>query len=271
MAGAWRPQGVGGAGEKGGSGMTPTGWWLMVTGLSAVVTTLDVGRHPDHMMPIMNAVWPLMAVYFGPVGLGLYWVLSGRSRIGRVTSAPHLPAGAGPATRHPPSPATTAPTSAGGPHTGSTHRTGMAGMQDPLWIRSLRSSTHCMAGCALGDLVAMGLVGGLGLRALTGMVASEIATGAVLAFLFGLFVFQALPVMVERRIGFAASLALALRADTLTITAYLAGQIPVYLLLRPAVMGGGGFAAMQVSMAAGFMTTYPMNWWLVARGIKGGM
>ena len=144
-------------------------------------------------------------------------------------------------------------------------------MQDPLWVRSLRSSTHCMAGCALGDLVAMGLVGGIGLRALPGVVASEVTTGAVLAFLFGLFVFQAFPVMVERRIGFAASLGLALRADTLTITAYLAGQIPVYWLLRPAVMGGGGFAAMQVSMAAGFMTTYPMNWWLVARGIKGGM
>ena len=147
----------------------------------------------------------------------------------------------------------------------------MAGMQDPLWIQSLRSSTHCMAGCALGDLAAMGVVEGLGLRLTTGIVASEIATGAVLAFLFGLFVFQAFPVMAERRIGFGASLAIALRADTMTITAYLVGQIPAYVLLNPAAMSGGGFTAMQASMAAGFITTYPVNWWLVAHGVKGDM
>jgi hypothetical protein len=99
--------------------------------------------------------------------------------------------------------------------------------------------------------------------------------GAILAFLFGLLVFQSFPVMAERKIGFRAALGLALQADAATIAAYLIGQIPALYLLHRFVGTGPTFAVgailMQGAMAVGFAATYPANYWLVARGVKHGM
>lgn len=231
--------------------------WLALVALSLLWTLADVVRHPSRTMPIMNLVWPLMALYFGPVGVALYLTLSGRSSTGHAVARPVLAPGA--------------PTSHAG--MAMSHMGHAAG---PLWQRALRSSTHCMAGCALGDLVAMLLVEGLGLFG--GMLLGEVLLGSVLAFALGLFVFQALPVMAERGIGFAQSLTIALQADTMTISAYLVGQIAALYALQawmaPAMGTGlsiGMFVTMQAAMAVGFLTTYPANYVLVRAGIKEGM
>lgn len=247
--------------------------WLLTVAASMVWTVIDVVRHANRAMPIMNVVWPLLALYFGPVGLGLYLWLSGRTAEGHPQVRPVMPAPA-PAL-HP-----------GGGHGGrDAAMQEMAAMENaatmpgmmamgPLWQRALRSSTHCAAGCALGDLVAMVLVEGAGI--LGGTMMAEAVTGSVLAFLFGLFVFQALPVMAERHMRFRDSLSLALRADVVTIGAYLVGQLIALFVLADIVpMGMGltpvGFVVMQAAMAAGFLTTYPANYALVAAGIKEGM
>lgn len=254
--------------------------WLLAIACSVVWTAIDVMRHRNRAMPIMNVVWPLMALYFGPLGTLLYVTLSGRTVEGHVSPQPLLPP-------TPPSHghgtqahAATASfdVSTMGDMNGQNdarHMGSMAGhAMGPLWRRALRSSTHCMAGCALGDLVAMFLVGGIGLFG--GTMAAEAVTGAVLAFALGLFVFQALPIMAERKIGFAAALSTALRADAITISAYLVGQIAaLYVLARlfPGAMGltVPAFVTMQAAMAAGFLTTYPANYGVVVTGIKAGM
>ena len=133
----------------------------------------------------------------------------------------------------------------------------------------------------------MTLVEGAGWLPFGGVVLSEVLLGAVLAFIFGLLVFQAFPVMAERHVGFGGALRVAFKADVVTISAYLAGQIPALYLFRylatPAAGGmalSAGVAAvglatmalvMQGSMAVGFLTTYPLNYWLVASGVKHGM
>lgn len=304
------------------------GMWFALVGTSLIWTLLDVIRHPSADMPIMNWVWPLVALYFGPFGALLYVWLSARGRganrlhvhpalampprpggLNRGAPHPHTPQvvqtvpgtehaadlapslpggtrGAHPVVRPPvrshPAPVPSAIAAMHGSH-------GMAGKRDPLWMRSARSATHCMAGCALGDLMAMAMVEGTGWFPFGTPRLSEVVLGAVLAVIFGLLVFQALPVMVERGVRFREALGVAFQADVTTITAYLAGQIPaLYLFDSWTVSGMGGampsasatttltvFAtmllAMQGSMAAGFLTTYPVNLWLVARGIKHGM
>lgn len=233
--------------------------WLGLVALSFVVTAVDVLGHPNRDMPVMNAVWPLMALYFGPLGALSYVLLSRRVRYTYIRVRPVLPSRVVPVPSH----------AHADIHASS-------GMRDPLWVRSMRSTTHCMAGCALGDLTAMVLVAFGWLGAGVGM-GKELVVGAVLAFAFGLFVFQALPVMVERKISFAESLGIAFQADLYTIVAYLMGQIPAFYILTAGVaMGGMSLAGshlvdMQASMAVGFLTSYPVNYVLVARGVKHGM
>lgn len=261
------------------SGMDVLRIWMALVAASAVGVTLDVLTHPNRAMPVMNWVWPLAALYFGPFGALIYVLLSGRRTApGRVHVAPALPPA--PAMEHeeaaelaPPMRAAEAP--ATHPPAGAA----MSGMDDPLWMRSLRSSTPCMAGCALGDLVAMVAIQGLGWRPFGGGATGEVVLGAMLAFLFGLFIFQALSVMAERRLGLIAGLSIALRADLLTIAGYLAGQVPTLYALWGSVgataagagMGPMSLVAMHASMAVGFITTYPVNYWLVASGVKHGM
>ena len=43
--------------------------WLGLVAVSFAATALDVLGHPNRDMPNMNAVWPLMALYFGPLGV----------------------------------------------------------------------------------------------------------------------------------------------------------------------------------------------------------
>lgn len=257
--------------------------WFALVLASFLGTLADVLAHPNRRMPVMNSVWPLVALYFGPVGVGLYALLSGRaSGAKRVHATPALPQmHAAHEAAAELSPSLTAP---GIPSTHARHDT-MSGMDEPLWMRSARSATHCMAGCALGDLLAMVAVQGLGWSPFGRGLTGEVLLGSVLAFLFGLFIFQALPIMAERRLGFAAALTVALQADLWTISAYLAGQIPTFYALAGSQAMGAGTAgmgglgvmspasllAMQASMAVGFLTTYPINYWLVATGVKHGM
>lgn len=250
--------------------------WLLTVAVSMVWTGVAVARHANRAMPIMNFVWPLMTLYFGPLGLWMYLALSGQALGGHPLSQPVMPATPGLTMQHRGRNSAMHETT----HTEHAMATrGMAGMHgrsatSPRWQRALRSSTHCAAGCALGDLIAMVLVEGAGVFG--GTMLGEVALGSVLAFVLGLFVFQTIPVMAERHVGFRDSLSLALRADAITICAYLVGQlIGLSTLAGRMPMGMGltavGFMIMQASMAAGFLTTYPANYALVAAGIKAGM
>ena len=148
--------------------------WLSVVGASFLWTMFDVWTHPDHTMLIMNLVWPLVALYFHPFGVSLYVVLSGRfSKAHRVLATPSLPAGA----------TNLRQTATVAPH-GRLQGHHLSGMDDPLWIRSARSSTHCMAGCALGDLTAMLVVEGMGWTVVGNTAITETVMGAIFAFLF---------------------------------------------------------------------------------------
>lgn len=150
-------------------------------------------------------------------------------------------------------------------------------------------TSHCGAGCSLGDLVAefaVAAVPALAVAVGWGSLYSERMYAAwiwdfVLAYLFGIAL-QYFAIAPMREAGFRANLLAAVKADTASILAWQVGMYAVMALLQfglfPAVLGGQVPVAspvfwfgMQWAMLAGFATAYPVNRLLIARGIKEAM
>lgn len=221
---------------------------LLLAGLSAVVIVIHIcSGHRQHMW-IMNVVWPLTALYAGPLGLWAYFALGRRSSHRAMPEAMH-----------------------------ETHNTGAAppSMAKPSWQSVALATTHCGSGCVLGDLLAEGVL--LPLVPLT-LFGSRISAAWVVdyaaAFLFGI-AFQYFTITPMKHLSPARGLAAALKADTLALTAWQIGMyawmaIVIFLIFRrPLDKADPVFwFMMQIAMLAGFLTSYPVNRWLVRVGIK---
>lgn len=97
--------------------------WLLAAASSALLIALDItAGHRQHMW-IMNLVWPLTALYSGPLGLIAYY------RFGRLSSHAAV-AQARERGETPP------------------------GKRKPFLQVAAIGTTHCGSGCTLGDIVA---------------------------------------------------------------------------------------------------------------------
>jgi hypothetical protein len=218
--------------------------WLAVLGLAinllcAVAIVADETRRSQPMM-IMNAVWPLAALFGGLAWLWLYL------RHGR-----------------PPQP--------DGP---------------PMWVAVAKGTSHCGAGCALGDIVAEwlafawpGIAAAFGWGTLFAEKTFAIwLLDFLLAFLFGI-AFQYFTIKPMRQLSVRRGLAQALKADAASIAAW---QLGMYGCMAELQFGWarsdyGAIARvdspefwffMQIAMLGGFVTAFPVNWVLVRTGVK---
>lgn len=70
--------------------------WLGISALCSVFVAIDVIAHPPKMW-IMRLVWPITALWAGPVGAAAYWKLARRARpplpVAAATAATHCGAG----------------------------------------------------------------------------------------------------------------------------------------------------------------------------------
>ena len=96
----------------------------------------------------------------------------------------------------------------------------------------------------------------------------------LLAFLFGI-AFQYFTIKHARGLSPLNRLKTALKADALSLTAWQIGMygwmaVVLFVLFEPAPgkMSPVFWFMMQLAMLAGFLTSYPVNWWLIRRGIK---
>jgi hypothetical protein len=228
----------------------PPGW---LTALSWAALALAFGsaawimadvyvRGYRQPMGIMEAVWPVTALYFGPVAMAAYraWGRPVSRRWGREHGDP------------PPKPgyAVTA--------------TGVA---------------HCGAGCTLADIIAEFAVFGLG-ASVAGLTLGAEYIGDYLAALALGVVFQYFAIAPMRGLSLPKGLTEAAKADVASLTAFEIGLFgwmalmtfvffpaphhlhpdsPVYWFL------------MQIGMIAGFFTAWPVNTWLIRAGIKEAM
>ncbi len=102
-------------------------------------------------------------------------------------------------------------------------RIGRYGMQakdrQPYWQAVLKATAHCGAGCTLGDMVAEWLVFLLGLSIAGRAFWPEVAADYLLAYACGI-VFQFFSIAPMRHLGISDGLVAAVRADTLSLTAF---------------------------------------------------
>ena len=210
----------------------------------AAFTLLHILLGHRQPMRVMEWVWPLTALYFGPLALWAYW------RIGRAKARPSQAPGMA---------AMSSPGAA--PH--------------PISLRAvLISDAHCGGGCVLGDVVGEVLVAVTGLVIASSMQWTSIIVDFSFAYVFGIL-FQYFSIQPMRHLPPKTAWLLAVKADTLSIVAFVAGMLGWMLLATPALVGQGLSPAspvywfmMQLSMVCGFVVALPVNWLLLRTGVK---
>ncbi|MGH8161739.1 MAG: DUF4396 domain-containing protein [Gammaproteobacteria bacterium] len=209
---------------------------LIAAGVTAAVIGFDIARGRRQSPRIMEIVWPITALYFGPIGWFLYWRLGRAPTIGEKTPA----------------------------------------SKKPRWQSVFVSATHCGAGCTLGDILADILIVALSISIVPLALGTSYILDFSAAYAFGiLFQYLPIRAMGQRSPPAALWSAikadtLSLVAFEIGLFGWMA---LVQLVWFPGLVANTAlfWFMMQIGMAVGFAATYPMNWWLVKAGIKHGM
>ena len=184
-------------------------------------------------MAVMNWVWPLVALAGGPLVIWLHH---------RHRAYPHG--------------------------------------QAPAPITTAVATCHCGAGCTLGDLIAEGIallapasLAWLGLGTVFQQpIFARWVLDFLLAYLLGI-VFQYFSIVPMRKLGPGEGIVAAIKADTLSLTAWQLGMYGTMALVQFGIARVKAdsvefWFAMQVAMLAGFAVSYPVNAWLLKTGLK---
>jgi len=227
---------------------------LLLGGVCAAVVAADEIRRPQRMW-IMNVVWPLTALF------GSLLVLCQYRMCGRGATAQQVAAGQR------------------GEELSGRDR-------NPFHATVANGTLHCGAGCTLGDICAEWLAVwvpavpvSFGWHSLfvTKMFAVWILD-YIFAYAFGI-VFQYFTIAPMRGLSVGAGLVAAVKADTLSLTAWQVGMYTFMAIAYVAVFRAAlrtdlnaampeFWFMMQIAMRCGFVTSYPVNWWLIRTGIK---
>jgi hypothetical protein len=263
--------------------LTAVAWfYLSVCFLCAGIIAWDIlVGHRRQPMGVMNFVYPITALYFGPFALAFYWRWA---RPGRAMTTPHTSMTAAPVSRGVMSQAAAAPA---GPHRhhdrgNSTGRDGgdqpesAAGQSRPRWVMMATEVSHCGAGCSLGDVISEFVVFAAALTIAGLTLGAEYLGDYALALILGI-IFQYFAIAPMRGLGLRDGLIAATKADFISLTAFEIGlfgwmAIMTFVLfpaphhLMPSA--AAFWLLMQVGMMIGFFTSWPANVWLIKRGIK---
>lgn len=217
---------------------------LALAVMSALAIGLDIlVRGYRQRMAVMEAVWPITALYFGPAAVWMY------VRYGRPQSSRWL-------TEHgrdrPP--------------------------DKPGWATTAVGVSHCGAGCTLGDIIAEIAVFAVGLTLFGSALVAQLVADYICALALGI-VFQYFAIAPMRGLSLRKGLLEAAKADVLSLSAFevgLFGWMAVMALVvfarHPLHPGDPVFwFSMQIGMVIGFATAWPANVWLIRRGIKESM
>ncbi len=216
---------------------------LSLSFVCALVIVADILAGRRQQMWIMNVVWPVTALYSGLLGLLAYY------RIGRL-SRKEIAQDAEARGEEPP----------------------VKGK--PFWQIAGIGSTHCGAGCSLGDMCAEGLLAAFPLTLFGYEIFGSWLVDFLFAYAFGI-AFQYFTIVPMRHLSVGQGLWAAVKADTLSLTAWQVGMYGWMAVARFSIFGhqldktGPVFwFMMQIAMLGGFLTSYPVNWWLIRVGIK---
>ncbi len=213
----------------------PIDYLLVAWFLLAAVSTAYVARDQFRNNPeptVMKWGFILVTLYMGPLGLLLYVLADKEPRPG-------------------------------------THERFTAA----LWKQGVGSTIHCVAGDATGIILAAAITATLGLPMRVDLVV-EYAAG----FAFGLFIFQSLFMKEMMGGSYLENVRKTFLPEFISMNAMMAGMAPVMSFL---MMGRDMRAmvptellfwgVMSLGVIAGFIVAYPVNVWMVERGLKHGL
>lgn len=217
---------------------------------SSLFIVIDMRARQPQLMAVMRAVWPINALWAGPFGIWAYW------KIGRMGPVAH--------------------NSASAPQTAPAKFGGMDMAPRAFWQSIVAGTFHCGAGCSLADLIGPILFRAAPFAVAASLVFGEWTLDYLIALLIGVtFQYAAISPMLQQtgpRIWWRA-----LKIDFLSLTAWQVGMygwmaLVIFVWFGPiSPMRIEFWFMMQLAMACGFFTSYPMNWWLVKAGIKTAM
>lgn len=205
--------------------------WFALTALSVAYVAWDAYRNNPELT-VMKWGWLLVALYTGPIGLTLY-VLSCKE-----------------------------------PFPG-THDEFIK----PLWKQGLGSVIHCAAGDATGIIVAATITGLLGLP-----MGIDFAVEYVAGFAFGLLIFQSLFMKDMMGGSYVEAVRRTLIPEWLSMNFMMAAMFPTMVILmmgrdmramEPTQLTFWG--AMSAAVVVALAVAYPVNIWMVNKGLKHGM
>jgi Domain of unknown function (DUF4396) len=125
------------------------------------------------------------------------------------------------------------------------------------------ATTHCLTGCAIGEVLGFVIGTALGWGDF-----ATIVLAVALAFLFG-YSFTIVPLL-RAGVALVTVLGLALAADTFSITVMEIVDNAVLLVIPDAMDAGLGDAlfwgSLALALAVAWVAAFPVNRWLIARG-----
>ena len=205
--------------------------WLVVAVLSAAYVAWDQ-FHGNPEPSVMKWGFVLVTLYMGPIGLLLYVMADKEPRPGEHEE-----------------------------------------FIKPLWKQGVGSTVHCVAGDATGIIVAAVITAVVGLPMWQDLIVEYLA-----GFLFGLLIFQAL--FMRRMMGgtYLQNVRRSFLPELISMNCMMAGMAPVMVALMMGrdmrAMWPGEplfWMVMSLGIIAGFAIAYPVNVWMVARGMKHGL
>ena len=242
--------------------------FLSLALLSAIIIVFNLFSHPQPMK-VMNVVWPLTALWSSVLGLAAYFSFGkktmkmddgmdmdpdmkmDKNMDMHMDMSMDMGAGSG---------------------------MQMDMKQDKFWQKVALSTFHCGAGCTLADIIGESL----GYRILSAFglygIGWSWTLDYILALLIGAgFQYAAIrPMMQKASPGSVFSKAL--KIDFLSLTSWQIGMYGlsyiVFFIILPEPLSHNTFGfwfIMQLAMCAGFLLSFPMNWFLIKKGIKPSM
>ncbi len=205
--------------------------WLIVTAVSVVYVASDAFTRNPELK-IMRVGWVLVTLYLGPIA-AVFYVLSCRE----------------------PAP--------------GEHEKFIA----PMWKQALGSTIHCVAGDATGIVAAAAITAFFGLPMRLDLVIEYVG-----GFAFGLLIFQALFMKDMLGGSYLEAVRKSFSPEFVSMNMMMTGMFPtmVYFMMVRDMRAMEPtqplfWATMSLAVGVGLLTAYPVNWWLVAAGLKHGM
>ena len=247
---------------------------LLVAGLCVVIIGIDILNGHRQKMWIMNYVWLLTPLYSGLMGLYAYY------KLGRPMSHPP---GQGDKQKD------QAKSGQDGQQKDSKKSESGQGDQQPnqkkeddkpqkpFWQSVVVGALHCGSGCTLGDIVVETFVLFVPFVLFGHAIFGAWVLDYIVAFLFGI-AFQYFTIKPMKNLSPGEGLKAAVKADTLSLTAWQVGMygwmaIATFVIFKQELKANDPvfWFMMQLAMLLGFLTAYPVNWWLIKKKIKEAM